>query len=162
MSEFIELEEVTITDKILKVSSSSTTYLSEHMPEKIDIKALLARFKAVCAEAKGKGIKISHKNKTRKLVADNADQYELDYAKYKAAFDATAVLAKSIFVDKPLPVGTSGNMELQAMYAQRNAMTPFFFNSALFNKVYEFERRVNEFEMKVAHIENGEGHTFYF
>ncbi|MGN5048741.1 hypothetical protein ACTG16_22850 [Aeromonas sp. 23P] len=162
MSEFIKLEEVIITDKILKVSASSTTYLSEHMPEKIDIKALLARFKAACADAKGKGIKINHKNKTRKIVADNADQYELDYAKYKAAFDATAALAKSIFVDKPLPVGTSDNMELKAMYQQRNAMAPFFFNSSIFSRIYDFESRVNDFEMKIAHIENGEGHTFYF
>jgi len=162
MTDIIKLERVELTANNLNVYSAHTTYLQETLPEKVDIKALLARFKTACAEAKVKGIKIHHKYKTRKFVADNAAQYEQDYAQYLAAFNATAALAKVIFVDKDLPVGTSDNEELKTMYVHRNAMAPFWYTSALFNKVYEFARRVTDFEQKVAQIENGEGHEFYF
>lgn len=162
MTDAIKLTCVNITPNSLSVSSNCTTYLSETLPEKVDIQALMARFKQLCARARGKGIKISNKYKTRKFVADNAAQYEEEYAKYLEAFNATAALAKVIFVDKPLLVGTSDNDELHAMYVHRNGMERLWYRTTVFNKVYEFVSRVDSMERQIDFIGDGNMDMSFF
>ena len=162
MQEFIELEKVEITDKAIRVYSSHTSYVDEVLPEKIDVKALLAEFKALCAKAKSLGFKVSHRNGKRKEVADNAALFEQQYSEYLAHFNIVAADSKRIFVDKKLPVGTADNEELKAMREHSWAMNRLHYSSTVFSKVYEFDSRVKQFAQALEHAEPCSEMSFFF
>ena len=162
MSDFIELKKVIITDKKLLACSSCTTYIEESLPEKIDIKDLMKNFKRLCSDLKKKGAKISYKYRSHKFVEASAAEFDAQYAAYLNEFNKAAELAKKIFVDKPLPVGTSNNPELAEMFKHCHAMNALNRRSAVFSKVYEFKNTLDGITASTEHETNLSGMTVYF
>ncbi len=155
MTAIIQLKRVCITETSLNVCDSKITYLSETLPEKVDVEALLLQLETLCSVAKAKGVKIINKNKARKFAVDNAVQYEQEYAQYLEAFNDTAVLAKAIFVDKPLLVGTSENEEIRALFLKKGVMGQLWRRSTVFSKVNLFKTRVNALKRNLDFIGDG-------
>jgi hypothetical protein len=152
MTAAIQLKRVCITETSLNVCDSKITYLSETLPDKVDVEALLTQLETLCSVAKAKGVKIINKSKARKLAIDNAAQYEQEYAQYLEAFRDAAALAKAIFVDKPLLVGTSENEEIQALFLKKAVMGQLWHRSTAFSKMNLFKARVNALKRNVEFI----------
>ena len=142
MQEFIKLNKVVISNDQVSFNSSCTCYANEFKVKSLNVKHLLKRFTALSKELKNNGTIVSHKYKTRKFIADNIENYNQAIILYNQQFEAMQALALLI-TSKPLPVGTSDNVELNQMYTHRNTCSKMLNRSTIISKVLEFEDRVN-------------------
>ncbi len=141
----ININNKEITKDYVFFTSECTTYANERKVPTQDIKVLLKRCTAICKKLKESGCKVSHKYKTRKEIADNANQYEKEVTEYNHNFSMLVNYATWI-TSKPLPVGTSDNEELNTMYNFRNECMKALYRNTMISKVNEFARKLEELE----------------
>ncbi len=155
----ILIAEKEITDTRVYFSSDCTIYANERKAPTHDVKDLLKRCTKVCKVLKESGCKVSHKYKTRKLLADNIDQYTKEIEDYHHNFSMLVSWATWI-TSKPLPVGTADNEELKIMYNFRNKCEAAFYSNTMISKVNAFALRIEELEKDI--IDGCTYSTVYF
>lgn len=158
--EFIEIDNKEITKDCVYFTSSSTTYANERRVPSHSIKDLLKRCAAVCKQLKASGCKVSHKYRTRKEIADSADQYAKELLDYNHNFDLLVSYATWI-TSKPLPVGTSDNEEMNTMYLHRNNCMKSLYRNTVLSKVLEFAHKLDTLEQELEDGDCNYSHVYF-
>jgi hypothetical protein len=113
-----------VTNNLISISNSHTTYGNERRMELLDHKSLLETYSNVLKLAKESSVSISYQRGTKRKINALKAQYAIDMKEYNSLFDNlvklwTAKLAKGIYAP------TSDDVELKDIYEARNKCNPF-------------------------------------
>jgi uncharacterized membrane-anchored protein YhcB (DUF1043 family) len=133
-----------INDDIVKVNSDNTNYCYINRPKEFihgfDIMRL---YKDVIKLAKQKNISISYKNKYKKIIEENYEQYTISYNQIQTLFKQIAEDFKEV-QKRGIHYGTMDDYALSEAEDKRNKYGEFFYRNTAYSIINDIYRSLKK------------------
>lgn len=139
----IENIEYIITNNKVKIQGTDTSWINITRSEWIDKNSLLDTYRNIYRTAKEKGIKVSYKNRFKKFILENWQQYgdEFDYC--NKIFDSIIPVAEQV-QSRGIHYGYSDDEVLDILGNLKNELGEMFYRSTITSKIREIAFRLDE------------------
>lgn len=149
-----------ITEDRIRIENVNTTWISIKRPEKIDKESVILMHKNICRTAKNKGIKISYKNKYKKFITENWQQYEKEFDHYNKIFNKIIPVAEQI-KKRGIHIGCVDDDILNKMEILKSEFNKMFYGNTTISKMQDITFKIKELHSGINNFNEDSEITIY-